>query len=136
MPIDGVSFQNAGFHQINPTEVNILAESSAKAEALKKIKEPNKSDKTKADSEENEDQEKDLQGRYSGDEESENNFGNSESFLQDNKRFKVKFNSSTEMVEMIDAASGDVLETIAPDDLINILSKSKAFSGIFVDRKI
>ena len=136
MPIEGVSFQNAGFHQINPTEVNVQTEAIAKSEAQKKIKEPNKSDKTKADSEENENQERDLQGRDSGDKESENNFENPENFLQDSKKFKVKFNSSTEMVEMIDVSSGDVVETVSPEDLINILSNSKAFSGILVDRKI
>ena len=40
------------------------------------------------------------------------------------------------MVEMQDANTGAVIETITPEDLIKVLSKSKAFSGVFVDRKI
>ncbi len=40
------------------------------------------------------------------------------------------------MVEMINNSTGEVLETITPDDLTNILSSSKVFSGILVDKKI
>ena len=40
------------------------------------------------------------------------------------------------MVEMHDAITGEIVETVAPEDLINILSKSKIFSGVLVDRKI
>lgn len=134
MPIDGVSFQNSGFNIQNPTEVNIQAEQTAQKEAQRKIKEPEKSDKAEADSEENEDNERDLQGRDSDegcdDEENPQNEGKKE------KKFLVKFNQATEMVEMIDAKTGEVMETLNPDDLLKLLSKSKAFSGVFVDRKI
>lgn len=135
MPIDGVSFQNSGFQNVNPAEAFVQAEASSKAEAEKKIKEPDKSDETKSDSEENEDEDRDLQGRDTDDDE-ENDPDRLERILQNNKKFSVKFNSSTEMVEMIDTASGNIVETIAPEDLINILSNTKAFEGILVDRKI
>ncbi len=132
MPIDGVSFQNSGFNVVNPTEVNVQAESYAKKEAEKKIKELEESDKTEEDSEENE---RDLQGRDTQDGEegySEEKFAE----LNKNKKFKVKFNSTTEMIELTDSTTGEVLETLSPDELLKLLSKSKAFSGVFVDRKI
>lgn len=138
MPIEGVSFQNSGFHQMNPAEMAVQVESQSKAEAQKKIKEPTKSDETKPDSDENNEEHEDLQGRYADDdqEEDEESKGKAAKFLNSNKRFNVRFNSSKEMVELVDAVSGNIIETISPDDLINILSTSKAFSGIFVDKKI
>jgi len=139
MPIEGVSFQNSGFQNVTPGEAQDQAKDLSKAEAQKRIKEPTKPDETKADSEENDDEEKkDLEGRDTSDDESEQEDGaaKAKKYLQDEKKYSVKFNSSSEMVEMIDVASGKVVETIAPEDLINILSNSKAFAGIFVDKKI
>lgn len=140
MPIEGVSFQNSGFQNTAPAEAAHQAENLAKAEAQKKIKEPTEADKPQADSEENdEEQDRDLEGRDTSDDDSDdqqNDPDKVKKFLQDEKKYSVKFNSSTEMVEMIDIASGKIVETISPDDLINILSNSKAFAGIFVDRKI
>ncbi|HSA07296.1 MAG TPA: flagellar protein FlaG [Candidatus Gastranaerophilales bacterium] len=138
MPIDGVSSQNLGFQQVNPTEVNIQAEAASKAEAQKMIKEANKSAKTKADGENDDDQERDLEGRDSdeSDSEEEDDSEKTQKFLQNTKKFNVKFNSSTEMVEMIDISTGNIVESVSPEDLINLLSKTKAFSGILVDRKI
>ncbi|OGI02924.1 MAG: hypothetical protein A2Y25_09940 [Candidatus Melainabacteria bacterium GWF2_37_15] len=137
MPIDGVSFSNSGFNITNPTEVNVLLETAAAKEAEKKIKATDKSDKTKGDSEENEDREGDLQGRDTqGETDSEEDPKNLKDITEKNKKFKVKFNPATQMVEMQDANTGAVIETITPEDLIKVLSKSKAFSGVFVDRKI
>lgn len=139
MPIEGVSFQSSGFQPLNPAEAMVQTEATSKAEAQKKIKEPTKSDETKPDSDENEDGEKrDLQGRYSGEgsEGDEESKEKAEKYLKSDKKFNVRFNSTTEMVEMVDTNTGNVVETISPDDLVNILSASKAFSGVFVDRKI
>ena len=137
MPIDGVSFSNSGFNITNPTEVNVQMEVAAAKEAEKKIKEADKSDKTKGDSEENEDSERDLQGRDTqGESDNEEDSKDLNNINRKNKKFKVKFNPSSQMVEMQDANSGEVIETITPEDLIKVLSKSKAFSGVFVDRKI
>lgn len=139
MPIDGVSFSNTGFNIINPHEVNMLAEGLANKEAEKKIKEANKSDETKADSDEDEEnKDRDLQGRdtQENEEQGTENRENLTEITAKDKKFLVRFNSSNEMVEMIDAKSGAVLETVSPEDLIKLLSKSKAFSGVFVDRKI
>ncbi len=139
MPIEGVSFQNSGFQNVTPAEVADQAKDIAKQDSEKKIKEPEKSDETKPESDENEEENRDLQGRDTSDDDSEENEDDSEKikeFLQNEKKYSVKFNSSTEMVEMIDIASGNILETIAPEELINFFSNSKAFAGIFVDRKI
>jgi len=133
MPIDGVSFQNSGFNIVNPTEVNVQAESLAKQEAEKKIKEPDKSDKTEADSDETE---RDLQGRDTQGDDDEEYSGGKLADFEKNKKFKVKFNPSTEMIELLDSTTGEIIETLAPEDLLKLLSKSKAFSGVFVDRKI
>lgn len=134
MPIDGVSFSNSGFNINNPTEVNVQAESLAAKEAEKKIKELEESDKAEADSE---DTERDGQGRDTqGGEEEEDNQERLEQLTGNDKKFTVRFNPETEMVEMQDAATGEVLETLRPEVLVKLLSKSKAFSGIFVDRKI
>ncbi len=132
MPIDGVSFSNSGFNITNPSEVNVQAENLAAKEAEKKIKETEKSDKTEPDSD---DSERDLQGRDTKDD-SEENSGNKNELKGNNKKFTVKFNSSTEMIEMQDAITGEVVETLTPEELLRLLSKSKAFSGVFVDRKI
>ncbi len=139
MPIEGVSFQNTGFQGVSPAEATAQAEAASKVEAQKMIKEPGKGEKTKADSEQEEDREGDLQGRDTSDNEQEQEENDPEKIkkrLQNTKKYNVRFNSSIEMVEMVDAATGNVVETIAPDDLINILSNSKAFSGIFVDKQI
>lgn len=137
MPIDGVSFSNSGFNITNPHEVNVLAEGLSNKEAEKRIKEANKSDKAKSESEESEDKERDLQGRDTQDEtENEEDYENIKHLTEKNKKFLVKFNPSTEMIEMQDAKTGNIIETVTPEDLLKLLSKSKAFSGVFVDRKI
>ena len=136
MPIDGVSFSNSGFNINNPSEVNVQAEALASKEAEKKVKETEKSDKPEEDDEE---AERDLQGRDTQDgenEEEENDPEKLKNLIEQKKKFLVKFNASTELIEMQDAITGEVIETLTPEDLINLLSKSKAFSGVFVDRKI
>ena len=40
------------------------------------------------------------------------------------------------MVELIDQKTGTVVETISPDDLVNLISKSMKPSGILVDKEI
>jgi uncharacterized FlaG/YvyC family protein len=40
------------------------------------------------------------------------------------------------MVELVDVRTGLVIETISPDDLVNLISKSKEASGVLVDRQI
>lgn len=137
MPIDGVSFQNSGVNINTPAEVTAQAAAAANKEAEKKIKDIEQSDKMEADSDENEDNERDLEGRDTSDTKdgrAENE--ELEKVLDEKKKFLVKFNPQTEMVEMIDAQSGGIIETVTPEDLLKLLSKSKAFSGVFVDRKI
>lgn len=142
MPIEGVSFQNSGFQNVTPAEIADQAKELSKAEAQKRIKEPTKSDESKADSEENDNDEekRDLEGRDASDDEDPENQGNDsdnlKKYLQDEKKYSVKFNPSSEQVEMIEISTGKVIETIAPEDLLGILSNSKALEGIFVDRKI
>ena len=39
-------------------------------------------------------------------------------------------------VELQDSDTGNIIETLSPEDLITLMSKTKTFSGVFVDRKI
>ncbi|OGI03549.1 MAG: hypothetical protein A2Y25_09840 [Candidatus Melainabacteria bacterium GWF2_37_15] len=136
MPLDGLSFSNSGlFRIVNPTEIALQAEQHAQAQAETAIKKPEEKEKVKPDLEgKTEDQYKDLQGRdadESGDEESEI-FQKQEKI----KKYKVKFNSLTDMVELIDQKTGSIIETISPDDLINLISKTVKPSGILVDKEV
>ena len=73
-------------------------------------------------------------GGYSHDQETneENNSLNQEN----SKKYKVKFNSSTNMVEFIDQKTGNVVETILPHDLINLISKTIKPEGFLIDKKL
>ncbi|OGI17789.1 MAG: hypothetical protein A2255_04535 [Candidatus Melainabacteria bacterium RIFOXYA2_FULL_32_9] len=136
MPLDGLSFSNSGlFRIVNPTEVALQAEHQAQAQAETAIKKPEEKEKVKPDLEDKtEDQYKDLQGRNTDESEDEEN-----EVLQKQekiKKYKVKFNSLTDMVELIDQKTGSIIETISPDDLINLISKTVKPSGILVDKEV
>lgn len=135
--MDGVSFSNAGFKIVSHAEVNVQAEAIAKTEAETDIKKLDKADETKADPNDEENEDGDLQGRDSSDNEDEETDPEQlEEVISKKKKFRVKFNASTEMIEMLDSITGNIIETVSPEDLINLLSKTKVFSGVFVDRKI
>ena len=40
------------------------------------------------------------------------------------------------MVELVDRITHWVIETIKPEDLVSLITKSKGYSGILVDRKV
>lgn len=137
MPLDGLSFSNSGlFRVISPAEIALQAEQQAQAHAETAIKKLEEKEKLHADTENDSEEEKhrDLQGRDPDDSQEEK----SEFFEKQEKirKYKVKFNSLTDMVELVDQKTGNVVETISPDDLINLISKTVKPSGILVDKEI
>ena len=50
--------------------------------------------------------------------------------------YTMKFNSSTKMIEMKNIKTGQMIESVHPDELLKVLSKAKNLSGMFVDKEI
>ena len=136
MPLDGLSFSNSGlFKVVTPMEIALQAEQAAQAQAETSIKRPEESEKVKAGLED-ENQQGNKEGRDTEDDESQDD---DTGFLENHekiKKYKVKFNPLTDMVELIDQKTGTIIETISPDDLVNLISKTVKPSGILVDREI
>ena len=50
--------------------------------------------------------------------------------------YSIKFNKEKKVVEITNTSNKDIIETISPDELLNVLARAKSISGIFVDRKV
>ena len=50
--------------------------------------------------------------------------------------YSIKFNKEKKVIEITNNSNSDIIETISPDELLDVLAKAKSISGIFVDRKI
>jgi uncharacterized FlaG/YvyC family protein len=50
--------------------------------------------------------------------------------------YTMKFNQYTELVELIDTKTGNIIQTIAPNDLIQLISELKYRSGILIDNEV
>jgi hypothetical protein len=138
MPLDGLSFSNSGIQRIiSPSEIAGQATQVSQHQAETTIKKLDKKQKTEnnLDQETEEDKGRDLQGRDS-DKESKDESEKENAKREIAKKYKVKFNSFTDMVELIDKNTGVTVETITPEDLINLVAKSLNPSGILVDREI
>ncbi len=137
MPLDGLSFSNSGLQRIlSPAEIAEqtaqLAQNQAETAVKKLDKKPKAENNLDLDKED--EQNRDLQGRDSEEEAKDESKGNSEKEIS--KKYKVKFNPVTDMVELIDKYSGAIVETITPEDLVNLVAKSINPSGILIDREI
>lgn len=140
MPFDGISFTDSGFKIIPPSEMNIQAEMAAKTQAQTFIKKLEESHKVNPDSKNKKDSNQQQQLAKKEENDSEESYDeNSPEFINKTKKvkkFKVSFNQSSDMVELVDRETGAIIETISPKDLITLVSKSKTASGILVDRTI
>jgi uncharacterized FlaG/YvyC family protein len=136
MPLDGLSFSNSGMYKITvPMEVNDQVKQFSEVQAQTTIKKPEQAEKPKSDVENDNDQHKSLEGRDTSEDNQEGQEETKENFTDRNK-YRVKFNSSTDMVELIDQKTGLIIETISSNDLVNLISKSMGSSGVLVDEKI
>jgi uncharacterized FlaG/YvyC family protein len=139
MPFDGISFTDAAYKITLPSERNIQAEVASQAEAktfVKKLDESHKVDqdgKNKKEQEEKKKEEEEKQENLESQDESSADFVKKSEKIQ---KYKVSFNQNNEMVELVDRKTGKIVETISPNDLLTLVSKSKSASGILVDRKI
>lgn len=117
-------------------DVALHAEHTAQQNAETVIKKAENSEKTLSDSQEGDDHEggSNFSAREDGEEtDSSSDF---EKKRANAKRYKVTFNQLTNMVELVDQQNGYVVETLAPDDLMGIVSKSGKSLGFLVDREI
>lgn len=137
--MDGLSFTNIGNFRLTPGEIAIQTELSSKVQAKTAVKKIDNSHKTQTEKDDN--KKRDLQGRFVED----NEENNEEDLIQETpvtqlesnlNKYKVRLNSYNDMVELVDQTNGRVIETIAPDDLIKLVSKTRNPSGILVDKQI
>jgi uncharacterized FlaG/YvyC family protein len=139
MSIDGIAFTNLGFYRpIEPSELAQQADKASQTHAEKVIQEVENLDQIKLnpDAKQKKQQENSKEKQQ---ENSEEKIELQEDLFEDKKysnKYEVQYNNITNMVELIDKINQKVIETIKPEDLINIISKSKGYSGILVDRKI
>lgn len=135
--MDGLSSSSLGLQRfITPMDVALHAEHTAQQNAETVIKKAENSEKTLADPHDGDDNE--GGSNYTAREDGEET-GSSTDFEKKKanaKRYKVTFNQLTNMVELVDQQSGYVVETLAPDDLMGIVSKSGKSLGFLVDRAI
>ena len=137
MGLDGLSVSNLGLYRpTSPSEVAFQAERTAQQQAEIVIKQVNEAEKAELDiTERDNDEKSNYEGReYEGNDDQQEAL--EDDVLKNNKKFKVKFNHMNDMVELIDTQTGKVIETIKPEDLISLISKTKDSSGILVDREI
>jgi len=134
MPYDGVSFTEAGYKITLPSELNIQAEMKAKAEAETFLKKLDESNKVAPDG---------RHRRNSPEHQKKEEEKSKKEDLKDlaltqkkSVKYKVYFNQTNDLIEILDKNTGEVLETITPADLLALVSKSKTASGILVDRTI
>jgi len=136
MPYDGVSFTEAGYKITLPSELNIQAEMKAKAEAETFLKKLDESHKVAPDGRHRKNT-PDHQKKEEKEESSKKEDLKELSVVQKKSaKYKVYFNQTNDMIEILDKNTGEVLETITPADLLALVSKSKTASGILVDKRI
>lgn len=145
MPFDGISFNEAGYKITLPSEMNIHTAMASDAEAKNFIKKLNEAQAVEPDGRSKKDananSKKENRKKQDDEEEEEKSFidENSPEFIKHagmKKKYRVSFNYASDMVELIERQSGKVIETISPNELMEIISKSKTASGVLVDRTV
>ena len=146
MPFEGISFNDAGFKIVTPSEMNIQTELSSQAQAkifVKKLDEAQKispDGKNKKNNNSQNSKNKPEDPKKESEEYFEENLDENPKTLAGKsgklKKYKVYFNPAKDVIEFIDRETGSVIETISPDELVNLIAKSKTVSGILVDRRI
>lgn len=134
--MEGLSFTSIGNLRIlTPGEIAIQSELSSKNHAAIVIKKIDNAKKTEKDLDRDNNKKRDLQGRFIEDEKEVEELALTPIEKSLNK-YKVKLNSSNYMVELIDQSSGKIMESITPDELVRLVSKTRNPSGILFDREV
>ncbi len=139
MGLDGFSMKNISPHnELTSAQMANNAEVLALKGTQRTIKDvENLSEKQKTKNKEFEEEDEDVYYMFSKDEEDEAQ-NNADDYQQNNpnKKFTVKLNKKTQLIELIDLEQNKVIETILPNDLIKLVSRLNETSGILVNKKV
>lgn len=137
MGLDGFSMNNLNLHkELTSAQLASNAEALAlKGSSIKTVDNLASKQKTKNKEFEEEDEipvyffeEDEKEKQQENGKEKKNN--------GDTKKYTVKLNSKTQLIELIDLEKEKIIETISPNDLIKLVSKLSSTSGILVNRRI
>lgn len=145
MSVDGFLMGNLGITtEVSSAQMASRAEHNANKESEIKIKDLNEAEKdggvkAKTDEERNSQQEFEdgfRKNNNSDDDELQSHLTEEEIENSDPKEFSIRINSKTEKVELINNKSGNIVESIKAQDLMQVMSRLDNASGILVNRKI
>ncbi len=139
MGLDGFSMKNISPHnELTSAQMANNAEALALKGTQRTIKDvEGLAEKQKAKNKEFEETDEAIYYLFEQDEDEENQQRkNGQNQNNGNKRFTVKLNNKTQLIELIDTEQNKVVETILPADLIKLVSRLNETSGILVNRKI
>lgn len=131
MGLDGFSMRNLGAYQgtVPSSHLSFDSKQLAKVGKEKQIQDVDELEKwEKINSEDNE--EYSGSGGYSeGQDDDEEN-------EQNERKFHVKLNPNTNLVELYDIRTNTLIETMTPQELMILIKNLNSASGIFVNKKI
>lgn len=139
MGLDGFSMTNLGLHkELTSAQMSNAAEvlaTKGTERSIKTVDDLSSKQRTKNKEFEEEDE---IPVYYFEDDEKEGNEGQDKEKKQngEHKKYTVKLNSKTQLIELVDLERKMIIETISPNDLIKLVSKLSSTSGILVNRKI
>lgn len=137
MGLDGFSMNNLGVHkELTSAQLANNAEALAQKGSIIKTVD-NLSSKNKTKNKEFEEEEEIPVYFFEEDEKEKDRENNKNKKNNgDAKKYTVKLNSQTQLIELIDLEKEKIIETISPNDLIKLVSKLSSTSGILVNRRI
>lgn len=137
MGLDGFSISNLGLHkEFTSAQLASNAEALAKKGTQFSIKNVDSiAEKQKIKEKESDDETQKQELTYSEGEAYENEEDDEEE-TEDIKKYSVKLNNSSQLIELIDIENEQIIETISPADLIKLVSKLNSTSGILVNKEI
>ena len=142
MGLDGFSMANLGLHkEFTSAQLASNAEALAKRGTEHSIKNIDGMDqKQKIERKNSDDESEGFEFSYYDDEEEESTAEDENTDQQasqrQQKKYNVKLNNDSQMIELIDTENNSIIETISPSDLIKLVSKLNSASGILINRKI
>ena len=132
MGLEGFSMKNLGAYHANipSSHLSFDAKENAKIGHEKQIKNVDESEKwEKINNDDSE--EYSGTGGYS-----DGNTNKDENEDETDKKFDVKLNPQTNLIELYDTENNKLIETITPQELITLIKNLNSASGILVNKKI